>query len=660
MTRTFLLLTLFAVLATPAWGKLTLGVVPSPSSVIQDKSQAKKFAEYLQAGLHEPVSLRIFNSEPLLHQWLNHYREVDLAIISETLFDSQRQGEFYLLTNYLPGPESNIQTGVLVGRRGLSPARRQQLTDLLMVMDTDQAALSLLRSMHVASFGTPGAMVELAPAGLPAARHDIQSQVSPPPVKALVSAEKNPPPEPAAVRPQEPSPVPRSAPKNAPAPILDEKEPGIAGTHREEGSGEHSRETASEEVTSSLPAPGTGDRPSQRPGAAAERYSRQASHQASVLPSRKREGRHYRILIVAILLCGMLVKLILLYQRRPRRRPITPAPQLLMQHDWRELHSDSPAGRAPQTGVLRPAPAAREEMTAPLQEQAEACLLSSNPEDPATQPAEDAATRPAGVPAGRLQLDGKLGPRQIPALLQLISASRQSGTLQVSSRKNEKRIIFNEGRISSVGSLNPDNQNQTGFLMNKLGYLLIREGKITEDQRDQALVMCEGDAGLRMGEALLRMGALENRDLLESLRYQAKMVLHSLVVFPEGIFEFIPGTVAIPEKDDLNLGVDDFLKEAAAHQGEWRNIREMIPSLDTVLEFAPNGHDKVNNGRMTVHQKFVLSMIDGRRPIREICVAATMLDYELYRFLYLMTKAGILRRAGAAGHQAVAWSGREK
>lgn len=46
---------------------------------------------------------------------------------------------------------------------------------------------------------------------------------------------------------------------------------------------------------------------------------------------------------------------------------------------------------------------------------------------------------------------------------------------------------------------------------------------------------------------------------------------------------------------------------------------------------------------MTVHQKLVLSLVDGHRSIHEIFTEATMLDFEVYNFLYLMVRASILQ-----------------
>jgi len=93
-------------------------------------------------------------------------------------------------------------------------------------------------------------------------------------------------------------------------------------------------------------------------------------------------------------------------------------------------------------------------------------------------------------------------------LLQFFAASGHEGKLLVRSEFNEKIISFMNGEIATAPSVNLFNKHQSGFLMNKLGYLLIRQGKISEDDRDQAMVLCENDPSLRLGEALIKLGRL--------------------------------------------------------------------------------------------------------------------------------------------------------
>ena len=76
---------------------------------------------------------------------------------------------------------------------------------------------------------------------------------------------------------------------------------------------------------------------------------------------------------------------------------------------------------------------------------------------------------------------------------------------------------------------------------------------------------------------------------------------------------------------------------------EWTAIRQPLNNLNTSLGFCPVGRTKLENVSLSPQQEETLTRIDGNRTINGICVDSSMVDYEIYRFLYLMVKAGVLK-----------------
>ena len=269
----------------------------------------------------------------------------------------------------------------------------------------------------------------------------------------------------------------------------------------------------------------------------------------------------------------------------------------------------------------------------------------------ATEPAtEDQETSPLPVErktrksASLPPLRGDIATVDIQRLLEAAAAQPGPCILHIRGRHDEKRLHFRKGHLADAASVNRANRAKTGFLMNKVGYLLIRQGRITEEQRDQALRLCEERPKLRIGEALVELGALSRESLLEALQTQAEGVIFSLFIFPDGRYEIVADDADILVATDLNISLASLLSKIEAQEPEWQRIRQAIPSLDTVLDFPEGGRDKLDSARMTEHQKLILSLINGHRPIRDICIAATMLDLEVYKFLFFMVNAKILSR----------------
>ncbi len=245
-------------------------------------------------------------------------------------------------------------------------------------------------------------------------------------------------------------------------------------------------------------------------------------------------------------------------------------------------------------------------------------------------------------PSIPLRISGELGPSQLPALLKLIAGQNKTGTLAVQSRLVEKRIYFRQGKIAGASSNNLVKGTGSRFLMLKLGELLVRKGRITEEERDHALKICSLQPSRRIGEVLLETCGLTQAELKSTLRLQTEEIIFSLFLFPGGKFEYMTSKIPIPVDDDLAIDVNGLLRDAARQTDEWRELRKMIPSLNTVMEIKEDSYKKLHNARLAPQQDMILSLVDGNRTIYEICRLTGVLEFEVYKFLYLMGKARIV------------------
>lgn len=93
----------------------------------------------------------------------------------------------------------------------------------------------------------------------------------------------------------------------------------------------------------------------------------------------------------------------------------------------------------------------------------------------------------------------------------------------------------------------------------------------------------------------------------------------------------------------VSLEITTLIREALHHKTEWAAIRQALPNLNTSVEFCPEGRNKLENVSLSPQQEETLIQNDRNRPNNEICIESSMMDYEVYRFLYLMVKAGVLK-----------------
>ena len=237
---------------------------------------------------------------------------------------------------------------------------------------------------------------------------------------------------------------------------------------------------------------------------------------------------------------------------------------------------------------------------------------------------------------------GFLGPGKVPALLKRCADLPAPVVLQVSKGACEKLIYFAGGQVAGAMTQNASLE-ESGIRWNKLGSMLLREEFITREERDQAMALLSREPNLRFGEALLKLGYISLAELRHALTRQAKITIYSLILFPEGKYNVFSEESGLPAEESVALEVTNLIREASHHQSEWMSIREALPNLNKALDFTPQGKTKLEQVNLSVQQQEILSLVDGKRSINELSANSAMMDYEVYRFLYMMVKAGVLQ-----------------
>jgi len=236
----------------------------------------------------------------------------------------------------------------------------------------------------------------------------------------------------------------------------------------------------------------------------------------------------------------------------------------------------------------------------------------------------------------QVEMRGELKKIRFPDLLQLLASCENTGTLVVQNKHEQKSLLIREGKICSASCRDKDKKN-------KLGYLLYKLGKITKGERRRALVLCAQNPSIRLGQALIEIGAIDRRGLQEALRIQAEEIVYSLMAFPEGHFEFVNEAPPVDPNEMLSLDVMSLVMEGAHREDEWANMHAVLPSLDVVLDYATEeGTVPVDGAQLTEDQGLILGLIDGEHTVSEICARTPLVDFEVCNFLCRMLRQGVL------------------
>jgi Domain of unknown function (DUF4388) len=224
---------------------------------------------------------------------------------------------------------------------------------------------------------------------------------------------------------------------------------------------------------------------------------------------------------------------------------------------------------------------------------------------------------------------GNLRTMQLEELLQWLSQSKKSGTLEIDSGKVEKRIYFKDGRILSSSSSKPEEY---------LGHFLVSHGLITEIELSKAIELQEKTRTL-LGKILVTTGALRENDLHRMLRFKAEESIYDIFSWTEADFRFhddlLPESAMVP----MSLDVTAIVMEGVQRVDEWRRIRQLIPTQEAI----PVSLRELDLENARPGERRILELVDDQRTVEEIRVQTHSSEFHVCRVLFEQHLAGHLK-----------------
>jgi hypothetical protein len=236
-----------------------------------------------------------------------------------------------------------------------------------------------------------------------------------------------------------------------------------------------------------------------------------------------------------------------------------------------------------------------------------------------------------------MAIEGPLRELGIHDVFQLLDLSRKTGVLRVTSdlRHNVGTVYFENGAIvfAEIKS-NP----------HPLGALLLRTGKITEADLERARDMQQrqGDSR-RIGQILVSLGAITQRELQRQIRFQIEEVVFELMSWNEGYFSFNEGgTFELSADSTVRIPVEALLMEGARRIDEWSRIEKRVPHVGVVPALAPPVESPDAELDLLPPEWEVLALVDGERDVRALATALGRSDFDVAKTVFGLESAGIV------------------
>lgn len=252
-----------------------------------------------------------------------------------------------------------------------------------------------------------------------------------------------------------------------------------------------------------------------------------------------------------------------------------------------------------------------------------------------------------------MAIRGSLREASLPDVLQLLSMGKKTGCLSLTHRHQFGTVYFDRGRISWASIVNR---------RDRLGDLLVRDGRITRADLDEAITAQAVRPDRRLGDLLVAAGKIQREQLHRYIEHQIREAVYYLFTWSDGTFTFDPDQRLEGEDVVISIGPESLLLEGARRVDEWSVIEQKVSSLDLVFALD-RAHFDANalelTAELTSEQRAILPFLDGVRDVSAIVEASGLEEFDVGKALFGLITAGFVHRVGRSrGSETVATESR--
>ena len=129
-----------------------------------------------------------------------------------------------------------------------------------------------------------------------------------------------------------------------------------------------------------------------------------------------------------------------------------------------------------------------------------------------------------------ISLSGNIQDNPLSDILEDLRQRKATGTLTVKRDNVTKSIYVRDGQIVFATSTE---------VHDRLGEILVKTGKLTQENMDHALELYRKSGGLKkLGAVLVENGLVAPKELFGGLKIQVKDIIYSLFLWHDGGYQF--------------------------------------------------------------------------------------------------------------------------
>ena len=233
---------------------------------------------------------------------------------------------------------------------------------------------------------------------------------------------------------------------------------------------------------------------------------------------------------------------------------------------------------------------------------------------------------------GRIPAEGSLAEHDFPDIVEAIYENQWAGRLTVTHMGVGKSIVVQAGRLVFASSTSRDD---------RLGELLLRQGKITLHQYVEAGKLMEGNK--RLGTILVERGAIAPKELVQGVVEQTREIIFGIFQWTEGRYR-LESAAADSEAITLKISTPELILEGIRRIEAWSRIERGIGGLGALYAATPRAADRLAQFSTSPEKAALVTSLSGPKKIEQICQESSLSHFEVCRTLWAFRVMGLIRR----------------
>lgn len=218
-------------------------------------------------------------------------------------------------------------------------------------------------------------------------------------------------------------------------------------------------------------------------------------------------------------------------------------------------------------------------------------------------------------------------------ILNLVSLTKKTGTLDVRRKDGDAALAFREGKLiyASVGKAD-----------GSLASILARAGRISKEQAAALSERAKKTGDKQLGLLLIQKGYVSQADIVKSIKKHALSAVNQFAKWTEGAFIFDAAKTPGDDRITVPLDLENIIIQIARVQKRDEQLEEEIPSLDVRLTFADRSRVNIQDLQLSKDEWRVVKYIKPENTIRMIAKSLNMSDRQIRRVLGSLREAGLV------------------